>query len=185
MKSGPKFYGIYSATVLNNIDPALQGRITVMVPDVGSVTPSTFVNPCLPMAGKQQGIFMVPQIGSTVWIQFEAGDPDKPIWMGGSWPDPAMVPTAALMPVEPPGQSIVFQTSMQQLFMISDAPPLPMLAPIPAPAPPGTGGIVLRSPSGAMIVVNDAGIFINNGKGATVELVANSVMINKVALVVI
>jgi Type VI secretion system/phage-baseplate injector OB domain len=185
MKSGEKFYGIYSATVISNVDPMLQGRITVMVPDVGGVTPSTFVNPCVPMAGKQQGTFMVPQIGSTVWIQFEAGDPDKPVWMGGSWPDPALVPTAALIPVEPPGQTIVFQTSMQQLFMISDAPALPMLAPVPAPAPPGTGGIVLRSPTGAMIVVNDAGIFINNGKGATVELVANTVMINKVALVVV
>jgi hypothetical protein len=185
MKSSPRYYGIYRATVINNIDPMLQGRIMVIVPDVGSVTPSTFVNPCVPMAGKQQGTFMVPQIGASVWVQFEAGDPDRPVWMGGSWPDPALVPTAALMPVEPPGQTIVFQTSMQQLFMISDAPPLPMLAPIPAPAPPGTGGIVLRSPTGAMIVVNDVGIFINNGKGATVELVANTVMINKVALVVI
>ena len=54
---------------------------------------------------------------------------------------------------------------------ISDAAPLPMLAPVPAPAPPGTGGIVLRSPTGAMIVVNDAGIFINNGKGASIEMV--------------
>ena len=185
MKSGPKFYGLYRATVINNIDPLLQGRIMVEVPDVGGVTPSTFVNPCVPMAGTQQGTFMVPQIGASVWIQFEAGDPDKPVWVGGFWSLPAKVPTAALVPVEPPGQTIVFQTSLQQLLMISDAPPLPMLAPIPAPAPPGTGGIVLRSPTGAMIVVNDAGIFINNGKGATVELVANTVMINKIALVVI
>jgi hypothetical protein len=185
MKSGPKYYGIYRAIVLNNVDPMFQGRINVSVPDVGSVTPSTFVNPCVPMAGKQQGMFMVPQLAASVWVQFEAGDPDRPVWMGGSWPDPALVPTAALMPVAPPGQTIVFQTTLQQLLMISDAPPLPMLAPIPAPAPPGTGGIVLRSPTGAMIVVNDVGIFINNGKGATVELVANTVMINKIALVVI
>jgi hypothetical protein len=185
MKSGPKFYGIYRATVLSNLDPMFLGRIMVSVPDVGSVTPSTFVNPCVPLAGKQQGTFMVPQIGASVWIQFEAGDPDKPVWMGGSWPNTALVPAAALSPVPPPGQAIVFQTSMQQLLMISDAPPLPMMAPIPAPAPPVTGGIVLRSPSGAMIVVNDVGIFINNGKGATIELVANSVMINKIALVVL
>jgi hypothetical protein len=185
MKNSAKFYGIYRATVVNNVDPMLQGRIMVTVPDVGGITPSTFVNPCVPMAGKQQGTFMVPQIGATVWIQFEAGDPDKPVWMGGTWPNPAMVPTAALVPVAPPGQTIVFQTTLQQLLMISDAPPVPMLAPIPAPAPPSTGGIILRSPTGAMIVVNDAGIYINNGQGATVELVGNSVMINKVALVVV
>ena len=99
MKSGQKFYGLYRATVVNNVDPMLQGRIMVIVPDVGSVTPSTFVNPCVPMAGKQQGTFMVPQMGSMVWIQFEGGDPDKPVWMGGAWPDPAFVPTAALAPV--------------------------------------------------------------------------------------
>jgi hypothetical protein len=184
MKSGPKFYGIYRATVINNVDPMQQGRILVTVPDVGSVTPSTFVNPCVPLAGKQEGTFMVPQIGASVWIQFEAGDPDKPVWMGGSWPNPGFVPTAALLLVEPPGQTIVFQTSLQQLLMISDAPPLPMQAPVPAPTPPGTGGIVLRSPTGAMIVVNDTGIYINNAKGATVELMGPSVLINKVALVV-
>ena len=38
--------------------------------------------------------------------------------------------------------------------------------------------------SGAMIVVNDTGIYINNGKGASIEMMGPSVMINKVALVV-
>jgi hypothetical protein len=183
MKSGPKFYGVYRATVLDNIDPLRQGRIIVAVPDVGSVTPSTFVNPCVPLAGPQQGTFMVPQIGATVWVQFEAGDPDKPVWVGGFWPSSEMVPFAAI--VKPPGQTIVFQTTLQHLFMISDAPSLPAENPLPAPVPPRTGGIILRSLSGAMIVVNDAGIFINNGKGATVELVGNSVTINKGALEVI
>jgi hypothetical protein len=183
MKSGPKFYGIYRAIVEDNDDPELQGRITVTVPDAGGPTPSTFVNPCVPIAGDQQGTFMVPQIGASVWIQFEAGDPDKPVWMGGSWPDPATVPKAAQLAL--PGQAIVFQTSKQQLFMISDAPPLPMFEPIKPPTPPVTGGIILRSPSGAMIVVNDEGIFINNGKGATVELVGNQVIINKDGLVVV
>jgi len=36
----------------------------------------------------------------------------------------------------------------------------------------------------ASIVVNDAGVFISNGKGATIELLGPSVMINKVAFVV-
>ena len=88
-------------------------------------------------------------------------------------------------PPPPPGQTIVIQTTLQHLLLISDAVPIPMEAPIPAPAPPGTGGIVLRSPTGAMIVVNDTGIFINNGKGASIGFLGPSVMINKVALVVV
>ena len=106
--------------------------------------------------------------------------------MGGFWGLFGAVPVAAIAPPAiPPGQNIVIQTPLQHSVVISDAPPLPMEVPVPAPAPPGTGGIVLRSPTGSMIVVNDTGIFINNGKGATIELVGPSVMINKVALVVV
>jgi hypothetical protein len=179
-----RYYGKYRGTVVNNIDPEQRGRIQAMVPDVQGLVPTTWALPCLPIAGKQEGVYMVPQVGAAVWIEFEQGDPDYPIWVGGFWGAVAEVPTAALTPPIPPGQNIVFQTSLQHLLVISDAAPIPITAPIPAPAPPGTGGIVLRSPSGAMIVVNDAGIFINNGKGASIEMIGPSVMINKLALVV-
>ena len=185
MKEGEKYYGIYRGTVINNIDPMMLGRIMATVPDAGGIIPSTWATPCVPLAGKQMGTFMVPQIGAGVWIQFEAGDADRPVWTGGWWGNVAEVPAASFAPPPiPPGQIIVIQTTLQHLVLISDAPPIPMMAPVPAPAPPGTGGIVLRSPTGAMIVVNDAGIFINNGKGASIELVGPSVMINKVAMVV-
>jgi Type VI secretion system/phage-baseplate injector OB domain len=186
MREGPKYFGIYRGVVVNNIDPMMTGRIIALVPDVGSIIPTTWANPCVPLAGKLEGTYMVPQIGANVWIQYEAGDPDRPVWTGGFWGDAAEVPASALAPPPiPPGQTIVFQTTLQNLLMISDAPPLPVEAPVPAPMPPGTGGIVLRSPTGAMIVVNDSGIYINNGKGATIEMIGPSVMINKVALVVI
>jgi len=184
MKEGPKYYGIYRATVDNNIDPQMLGRIQVTNTDVTSLTPSTWAMPCLLFAGTLSGAYIVPPIQSGVWIQYEAGDPDRPVWLGGWWGSQVEPPKAALTPPIPPGMNIAIQTPLQHLFMVSDAAPIPMMAPVPAPAPPGTGGIVLRSPSGAMIVVNDTGIYINNGKGATVELVGPSVMINKVALVV-
>jgi hypothetical protein len=180
-----RYYGKYRATVINNIDPQQRGRILAIVPDVQGIVPMSWALPCVPHAGKQQGTFMVPQIGAGVWIEFEQGDPDYPIWVGGFWGEFAEVPASALTPPPiPPGETIVFQTTLQHSLIISDAPPIPVEAPVPPPAPVGTGGIVLRSPTGATIVVNDAGIFINNGKGATIELVAASVMINKVALVV-
>jgi hypothetical protein len=180
-----RYYGKYRGTVINNIDPEQRGRIMVVVPDVLGITPSSWAMPCVPIAGKQEGIFVVPQIGAGVWIEFEQGDPDYPIWVGGFWGAFAEVPPAALAPPPiPPGQNIVIQSTLQHSLIISDAAPIPIPAPIPAPAPPGTGGIVLRSPSGAIIVVNDAGIFIHNGKGASIEMIGPSVMINKVALVV-
>ena len=180
-----RYYGKYRGTVFNNIDPEQRGRIMALVPDVLGITPSNWALPCVAIAGKQQGTFMVPQLGAGVWIEFEQGDPDYPIWVGGFWGSLPEVPVAALTPPAiPPGQNLVFQTTLQHSLILSDAAPVPVTAPVPPPAPPGTGGIVLRSPSGALIVVNDAGIFINNGKGASVELIGPSVMINKLALVV-
>ena len=82
--SAQKFYGKYRGTVVNNIDPLQIGRIQVSVPDV-SVIPGIWAMPCMPIAGKQEGVFMVPQIGAGVWVEFEQGDPDYPIWVGGFW----------------------------------------------------------------------------------------------------
>jgi hypothetical protein len=170
-----RFYGKYRGTVLNNIDPEQRGRIMAFVPDVLGLTPSSWALPCMPIAGKQEGVFIVPQIGAGVWIEFEQGDPDYPIWTGGFWGSAAEVPSLALVPPPiPPGQNIVIQTTGQSSFILSDAPPTP-----------ATGGIILKSATGAMITVNDSGIYISNGKGAMITLIGPTVTINQGALVVV
>lgn len=170
-----RFFGKYRGTVLNNIDPEQRGRIQAIVPAVSNVVPTSWAMPCVPMAGKEQGVFMVPQIGAGVWIEFEGGDPDKPVWVGGFWGTMAEVPKLAIAPPPiPPGQNIVFQTTLQNTLLISDAAPTP-----------ATGGIILKSPTGAMLVVNDTGIYINNGKGAMITLVGPTVTINNGALAVV
>jgi hypothetical protein len=170
-----RYYGKYRGTVVENLDPEQLGRILVEVPDVLGLTPSTWAMPCVPAAGLQSGIFIVPPIGSGVWIEFEQGDPDYPIWTGGFWGLGADVPAFAIAPPAiPPGQNIVLQTSGQNMVMVSDAPPTP-----------ATGGIVLRSVSGAMIVVNETGIFIDNGQGASITLIGPTVDVNLGGLTVI
>ena len=173
-ESAKKFYGKYRGTVVNNIDPLQIGRIQVSVPDV-SVIPGTWAMPCMPIAGKQEGVFMVPQIGAGVWVEFEQGNSDYPIWVGGFWGSAAEVPALALVPPAiPPGQNIVVQTTAQNTLVLSDSPPTPV-----------SGGIVLKSTTGAMIVVNDSGIYIQNGKGASITLIGPTVTVNMGALVVI
>jgi hypothetical protein len=170
-----RYYGKYRGTVIQNIDPEQIGRVIAMVPDVLGMTPSSWAMPCVPAAGIQAGTFVVPPIGSGVWIEFEQGNPEYPIWTGGFWGVVAQVPVfAAAPPAIPPGQNIVVQTTGQNMVLVSDAPPTP-----------ATGGIVLKSTTGAMIVVNDTGIYISNGKGATVTLVGPAVDINMGALTVI
>ena len=55
-----------------------------------------------------------------------------------------------------------------------------MISDVPGP----TGGILLKSSSGAMIAINDTGITISNGQGATITLTGPSVTVNEGALVV-
>lgn len=171
MSESNKYFGKYRGTVLQNIDPEQRARIQVMVPDVGGLLPSSWAMPCVPLAGKAMGTFMVPQIGAGVWVEFEQGDPEYPIWTGGFWGLAAEVPALALAG-NPASPSMVFQTGLQNTLSISD---------LPGP----TGGIMLKSTTGAMIVVNDIGITISNGKGATIVLAGPAVTINNGALVVV
>jgi uncharacterized protein involved in type VI secretion and phage assembly len=171
MTESRKYFGLYRATVINNVDPMQMGRIMVTVPDAGGVLPSSWAMPSVPIAGIQMGTFVVPAIGSGVWIQFEAGDPDRPVWTGGWWGSAAEVPALALAGV-PGDPNIVFQTQLQNTIVISD---------LPGP----TGGIMLKSTTGATIIVNDTGIYIQNGKGASIIMAGPTVTINNGALVVV
>jgi hypothetical protein len=177
-----KFYGKYRGTVMNNIDPMQMGRIQAIVPDVLGPIPTSFAMPCLPITGKQMGTFMLPQIGSGVWIEFEQGNPDYPIWTGGYWGLAAELPLAALAG-NPAAPSLIFQSTLQNAVMISDLPPTP--PPPVMPPVPTTGGIILRSTTGASIVVNDAGIFISNGKGAIISMMGPNILVNNGALMII
>jgi len=171
MSNLKKYYGKYRGTVLNNIDPMQIGRIQAIVPDVSNYIPTSFAMPCVPLAGKQMGSYMVPQIGSGVWIEFEQGDPDYPIWTGCYWGVVAEVPLLGLAG-NPASPSIALQSGLQNSLIISD---------LPGP----TGGIMLKSTTGATLIVNDTGIYIQNGKGASIVMVGPSVTINQGALVVI
>jgi hypothetical protein len=165
-----KFYGKYRGMVISNVDPMQQGRLMVQVPDVGGLIPGTWAMPCVPIAGIQNGMFALPIPGSGVWVEFEQGDPDFPIWVGGFWGSAAEVPALALL-TPPAVPAITLQTPLQNGLTISD---------VPGP----TGGIMIKSTTGAMLIVNDTGIYIQNGKGAAITLVGPVVTINNGALTV-
>jgi hypothetical protein len=119
------------------------------------------------------GVYMVPPIGAAVWIEFEQGDPNYPVWVGCQIPGTADVPTDALL-ATPLLSPIVLQTLKQTKIVVSDMPPTPL-----------TGGIVMQTVLGASLVINDSGIYISNGKGASITLVGTQVLINRTSLVVL
>jgi uncharacterized protein involved in type VI secretion and phage assembly len=169
MSRRSKYYGKYRGTVVNNVDPEQLGRIQVMVPDVLGTTLTGWALPCVPLAGMQMGIYVVPIVGSAVWVEFEKGEADLPIWTGGFWGNAGEVPALALAGGSP-SPNIVVQSELQNSIVVSDAP---------GPA----GGIMLKSPGGASVIVNDTGIYIRNGKGASIVLLGPTVDINNGALV--
>ena len=169
-----RYLGKYRGTVMNNVDPLMRGRLLVTVPDVLGPTPSSWAEACVPLAGPTgppMGSYFVPPIGAGVWIEFEQGDPGYPIWVGCRWGAASDVPPLAHagLPISP---NIVLQTAGQNTLVISD---------LPGP----TGGIMLKSATGATLIVNDTGIYMQNGKGASIVMTGPTVNVNMGALTVV
>ncbi len=164
-----QFFGKYRGKVTNNIDPEQSGRMQVSVPAVLGEGRLSWAMPNSPYAGMQNGFYAIPPIQSNVWVEFEGGDPNFPIWSGCFWGTGEVPALALATPSTIP--HFLLQTTGQSTFLLSDAP-----------GP--TGGIMLKTTTGAAILINDTGITIQNGKGATIQMTGTSVMINGVALVI-
>ena len=79
-----QWFGKYRATVTDNADTDNLGRVKTRVPALGDVELG-WALPCVPYAGDQVGFYMIPAAGAHVWVEFEGGDPSRPIWVGGYW----------------------------------------------------------------------------------------------------
>jgi uncharacterized protein involved in type VI secretion and phage assembly len=158
-----RFFGKYRGKVINNLDPEGRGRIRASVPDLSS-EPLSWAMPCHPLGGDGMGIFAVPPKGASVWIEFEQGDPDFPVWVGCFWGDASKLPSPS-KDIPPSTSSIALQTSGKDFVLISDK-----------------DGIKLQTKSGASISINNNEIKIENGQGASIELSGPSVKINQGAL---
>lgn len=80
-----KYYGIYQGIVTNIKDPEKRGRIKVKCPSILGSVESAWCDPMIPIAYDNGGDFCIPTKDETVWLQFIAGDVNKPVWLGGWW----------------------------------------------------------------------------------------------------
>jgi uncharacterized protein involved in type VI secretion and phage assembly len=80
-----KFWGKYRALVTDIKDVKNMGRIMVQCPSVFGESESQWCIPCVPFTGDGHGIMFLPAVGDVVWIEFEEGDIEKPIWVGSWW----------------------------------------------------------------------------------------------------
>jgi uncharacterized protein involved in type VI secretion and phage assembly len=164
------FFGKFRGTVTDNLDPLMMGRVRASVPDVFGDQDSGWAMPCVPFAGSGVGFFAVPVVGASVWIEFEHGDPEYPIWAGGFWGAATDVPTEVLVP-PPPNKKILIKTEGGHTILLDDTP--------------GIGGITLQTSTGQKIVMTALGIEINDGQGGVIKFTGPQVSINNGAIDVI
>ena len=85
-----RFYGKYRGLVIDNADPENLGRLKVKVPSVlGADVVTGWALPCVPYGGDaDQGFLFIPEVNAGVWVEFEEGDLEFPIWTGAFWSKP-------------------------------------------------------------------------------------------------
>ena len=163
-----QFFGKYRGTVTDIQDPLMTGRIKANVPDVMGDQESGWAMPCAPFGGSGMGFFALPKVGAGVWIEFEHGDPDYPIWTGCWFGSVAEMPTDLLAP---PYKKVMIVTEGGHSITLDDTP--------------GIGGITLKTSGGQKIVMNAMGIEIDNGMGGKIKMTGPQVSVNDGALDVI
>ena len=156
-----QYFGKYRGTVENNIDPQMMGRIQVSVPAVLGSGSLSWAMPCVPFAGPNVGFFAIPPNGANVWVEFEGGDPDYPIWSGCFWGLGEAPATPAVH------QMKVIKTDTATIT-INDMP--------------GIGGVSIETTQGQRIAITVTGIEISNGQGGVITLQGPNVSINNGAL---
>jgi uncharacterized protein involved in type VI secretion and phage assembly len=163
--NGARFYGKFRGVVTDNRDPLMMGRVRARVTDVMGQDESGWAMPAAPFGGNQTGFFALPAVGAGVWVEFEHGDPDYPIWSGAWWGSAAEIPPLLLAP---PFQKVMVRTEGGNTITLDDTP--------------GVGGITLETSAGQKIVLSALGIEISNGMGATIKLTGPQVSVNNGAL---
>lgn len=161
------FFGKYRGVVTDNLDPLMIGRVRARVPDVMGDEESGWAMPCAPFGGNGMGFFSIPSTNAGIWIEFEHGDPDYPIWSGCWWGTAIELPPTLLTP-PPAAKKVMIITESGHNVLIDDTP--------------GIGGITLETASGQKLVLNALGIEIDNGMGASIKLTGPQVSINGGAL---
>ena len=159
-RSNQSFYGKFRGVVSANDDPDRLGRIKAQVQDVLGDQESGWALPALPYAGDGVGLYLIPPINASVWIEFEHGDPDYPIWTGCFWGGRDQLPGSPATP------DVKVLKTKSATITLDDS----------------SGKNSIKIETGKLKIIMDSqGIELSNGS-QTVKLSSSNVSINNGAL---
>ena len=154
------FYGKFRGVVSDNRDPSNLGRIRAKVADVYGEEESGWAMPSVPYAGSQVGLFLIPPTNASVWIEFEHGNPDYPIWTGCFWAENEV-------PVSPASADKKVLKTGAGTITLDDTR--------------GSNSITIETTNNLKIKLDQQGIEISNGS-QKIMLSSSSVSVNDGAL---
>jgi len=160
---------------LSPIDPGLKGRITASV-TVGGIPLTVVAEACTPYAGLGCGLYAIPQAGAGVWIEFEEGDIDRPIYTGCWWREGevALMLSPDLPPPDPATApfTVVLRTPLCRLKMNYSTGEMSLESLIP----PGTPATPTR------VHFSVAGVEITYGPLNSIKMTAAGISFNGIAM---
>jgi len=152
-----KFYGKYRGKVESNTDPNQMGRLQVSCAAVLGEGKNSWALPCVPYAGKGVGFFALPPKGANIWVEFEGGDPDYPIWSGCFWGKgeaPAKPAKAEMKVIKTDAVTLTINDTKGSFTLETKSPPLKMVF--------DSKGIEIKNGSSS-IKLTQTGVNVNDG----------------------
>lgn len=78
-----RFYGIYRATVVGNVDTERKGRLSLVIPQINGFSAIDSVPGIFPAnVAAPVSATLIPALGKNVWVMFENGETEYPVWIG-------------------------------------------------------------------------------------------------------
>lgn len=193
-----RYYGKYRGFVTDNRDPQTRGRLKLRVPSVFGDQETGWALPCLPFGGlANQGLFMIPEVNAQVWVEFEEGSRDHPIWSGVFWQQASDTPEEAALEEPttriirtPSGHVLQFDDlSGEEQFRLAHPAGTEMTI-----DPQGTveledaGGnkqtlnaesneVILEDSNGNIMTMSSSGTVIEDGNGNKIEMAAAGITV--------
>ena len=149
-----RYHGKYRGEVVEVDEKTM--RVKALVPAVLGGQSTGWCSPCVPYAGPQVGFAFLPEAGSGVWIEFEAGDLSFPVWTGCFWHEGEVPPEAKA------NVKAIVTAGGHKLTLDGDTPNLVLTDSHGNKVTLDSAGITLERGS-MKVVVSDSKVDVNSG----------------------